>query len=199
MKKQSEKTAAAASLILGYLAIVGVGVWRATKRRRSQSEGAKDSASGASKCESRNQVKNQEEKQEEKLQSFSLETPGNAPLDQLARRGADEEREERWLEAVGGARDLTYSKPSGPPRSWTHDSPIVAEVLRHQSLESEPLQGWSIPMPERLPVPTFAPAVMALGIIVFAMGLATIWYVCVVGAIVFAIAAWRWTGELQGD
>lgn len=195
MKKQLEKTAAAVSLIVGYLAIVGVGVWRATKRSRPQSEGGKDSESGKSKAEPRNQEKDQDEK----LQRLSLTTPGNAPLDQLARRAAAEGREKQRGEAIGDEGVRTDPKPSGPPRSWTHDSAIVAEVLQHQSLQSEPLQGWSIPMPERLPVPTFAPAVMALGIIVFAMGLATIWYVCVVGAIVFAIAAWRWTGELQGD
>ncbi len=192
MKKQLEKTAAAVSLIAGYLAIVGVGVWRATKRARPQSAGGKGSGSGGSQDESQNQV-------EENLQSRSLTTPGNAPLEQLARRAAAEEREKQRGVAIGGEDGRTDHKPSGPPRSWTHESAIVAEVLQHQSLQSEPLQGWSIPMPERLPVPTFAPAVMALGIIVFAMGLATIWYVCVVGAIVFAIAAWRWTGELQGD
>jgi hypothetical protein len=31
------------------------------------------------------------------------------------------------------------------------------------------------------------------------MGLATVWYVCLVGSLVFAVAAWRWTGELQGE
>jgi hypothetical protein len=194
MKERGERSAAAVSLIFGYLAIVGVGVCKAMKAEKPPSNGAKSAGPGELRGESRN-GKNE---REEKLQSLSLGTPGDAPLDRLARRAADEEREEERVEATGGTRELTRPKPTGPPQAWTRDSPSVAEVLRHQSLESKPLEGWSIPMPERLPVPTFAPAVMALGIIIFAMGLATIWYVCVVGAIVFAIAAWRWTGELQG-
>jgi hypothetical protein len=89
--------------------------------------------------------------------------------------------------------------PQGPPQPWTHSSQKVADLLERQSLESARLPGWALPMPDRLPVPTYAPAVMALGIVVFAMGLATTWYVCLVGASVFAVAAWRWAGELQGE
>ena len=73
------------------------------------------------------------------------------------------------------------------------------EVLKRQSLDSKLLPGWHLPMPARLPVPTFAPAIMAMGIVFFVMGIVTKWYVCVVGIIVFAVATWRWVEELQGE
>ena len=73
------------------------------------------------------------------------------------------------------------------------------EVLKRQSLTSKLLPGWHLPAPEGLPVPTFAPAIMAMGIVFFVMGIVTTWYVCVAGIIVFAVATWLWVAELQGD
>ena len=130
------------------------------------------------------------------LESLSFKTPGDAALDRLARRA---EFEERVAPTPGrSGADLQIPEFGGAPQSWAHGDPNVADLLARQSFESVHLRSWSIPQPARLAVPTFAPAVMALGIIVFAMGLATIWYVCAIGALVFAVAAWRWTGELQG-
>jgi hypothetical protein len=120
----------------------------------------------------------------QEFESLSLSTPGDAPLDRLA-RFAKRERQEGYEPQKQNARPV--------------DAASMEELLQHQSLESSRLEGWSLPEPARLPVPTFAPAVMAFGIVVFAMGLATVWYVCVVGSLVFAIAAWRWVSELQGE
>jgi hypothetical protein len=117
------------------------------------------------------------------FESLSLSTSGDAPLDRLARVAADEKRKPPSL------RD-----GFSPQREES-----VEDVLQCQGLESARLPGWGEPKPDRLPVPTYAPAVMAFGIVIFAMGLATIWYVCVVGSLVFAVAAWRWVGELQGE
>jgi hypothetical protein len=118
-----------------------------------------------------------------------------------------------------GAQPLPTAKKEAEPAACVDEEPLdrvarlagrselpeplepssVGEVLEQQSLMSDQLEGWSAAAPERLPIPTYAPAIMALGVVLFAMGLATVWYVCVVGSIVFAIAAWRWTGELQGE
>ncbi len=124
-----------------------------------------------------------------------MDTPGAAPLDRLARTFNEEKREEEQ------GVDLTDRVPPFMPHSprALPTAQAVSAVLSFQSLESEHLAGWHRPNPSELPLPTYAPAVMAFGIVIFAMGLATTWYVCVAGAVVFAIAAWRWTGELQGD
>jgi hypothetical protein len=127
------------------------------------------------------------------LQDLSHGTPGAAALDRLARIAAAEEKQE----AAGADTSAEIPPFTQAPREASIDA--VTRVLEHQSLDDELLAGWSRPRPGKLPVPTFAPAIMAFGIILFAMGLATTWYVCVVGSVVFAIAAWRWVGELQGE
>ena len=111
-----------------------------------------------------------------------LAGPGETPLDHLARQAA--------AENVTDPESL---------KSQAAEPATVEEVLRNQNLESRTLEGWSEPEPRRLPMPTYAPAVMAFGIVVFALGLATIWYVCLAGAVVFAVAAWLWVGELEGE
>jgi hypothetical protein len=120
-------------------------------------------------------------------QDLTPGTPGAAPLDLLARTATEEVKET-------GESALEQDWPNaGAPKD------AIALVLAHQSLESPLIMGWSRPQPTKLPLPTYAPAIMAFGIVLFAMGLATTWYVCVVGAIVFAIAAHRWTAQLQGE
>lgn len=118
----------------------------------------------------------------QELESLSLSAPGDEPLDRLAVIAEREQQE-------GYEPRMLNTLPA--------DADSIEELLQHQSLQSSRLEGWSLPEPARLPVPTFAPAVMAFGIVVFAMGLATVWYVCVMGSLVFAVAAWRWVGELQ--
>lgn len=132
---------------------------------------------------------------EQKLESLSLDTPGDAPLDRLARRAAWEQRQENQPEHS----KLKASVSPGSVDLRVPDPDSVSHLLHTQTLESYPLEGWSVPEPQRLPIPTFAPAVMAFGIVIFAMGLATVWYVCLVGSLVFTVAAWRWVGELQGE
>lgn len=127
------------------------------------------------------------------LESLSLESVGNAPLDHLARTAAAEEGD--------GSRippEVNVQSDGAILNAQATINP-EDEVLKHQSLESPLLRGWNAPAPERLPVPTFAPAIMAMGIVVFAMGIVTTWYVGLVGVLIFAVAAWRWVGELQGE
>ncbi|MGH9511837.1 MAG: hypothetical protein ACRD2U_06835 [Terriglobales bacterium] len=117
--------------------------------------------------------------QPQRLESLSQKTPGDAPLDRLARAASNGEH--------------------GRATSFRGEQTILSgeEVLKTQALESARLPGWNLPRPANLPVPTFAPAIMAMGIVVFAMGLVTTWYVCAAGAMIFAVATWRWVGELQ--
>lgn len=197
MKKKVERIVAVSLAVLGYAAPIGLGVWRVMRRKKhpsismalvKSSESAQQDAAGV-------ETVPLPQRDEQKLESLSLSTPGDAPLDRLARRAAWEQREKHQPQHS----NLKKSEPSKSQASCKPDGESVAAQLHNQSLDSDRLEGWSSPAPERLPIPTYAPAIMAFGIIVFAMGLATIWYVCVAGCIVFAVAAWRWIGELQGE
>jgi hypothetical protein len=125
------------------------------------------------------------------LENLSETSDGDVALDHLFHIAAKEESgsEAANLQVVG-------ERPAAAQASIldTED-----EVLKRQSLTSKLLPGWHLPAPEGLPVPTFAPAIMAMGIVFFVMGIVTTWYVCVAGIIVFAVATWLWLAELQGD
>jgi hypothetical protein len=174
MTKRVEKLLARSLAVLAYALPISLAIWR-NLRNKSGAPLAKPTATESTSTSSAPR---------QALESLSLSTPGNAALDRLVRIAEREQREE-------------YEPRHRNTRPA--DAGSVEDVLQHQSLESSSLEGWSLPEPARLPIPTFAPAVMAFGIVVFAMGLATVWYVCVAGSLVFAIAAWRWVGELQGE
>jgi len=125
------------------------------------------------------------------LESLSGNPEGDAALDRLSRLAT---REESHSEAANLQVAADSPAPGLGSIRDTED-----EVLKRQSLDSELLPGWHRPTPERLPVPTFAPAIMAMGIVFFVMGIVTTWYVCVVGIIAFAVATWLWVAELQGE
>lgn len=128
------------------------------------------------------------------LPSLSKSVPGRAPLDQLARTAYAEENTVDFKSSLSAEISTTSAISAEETiRDSQHD------VLAAQSLAGARIPGWNRPTPDRLPVPTFAPATMAMGIVVFAMGIVTAWYVCVVGAMVFAVATWRWVGEMQGE
>ena len=59
--------------------------------------------------------------------------------------------------------------------------------------------GWHIPHPTRLPVPTYAPAMTAFGIVFIALGAVTVWPLSVIGAVIFVLAIAKWIGELLHD
>ncbi len=61
-------------------------------------------------------------------------------------------------------------------------------------------QGWTAPQPERVPGPTYQPAVMALGITFLLFGLISSYAFCAAGGVLFAISLYNWIGELvHGD
>ena len=204
MKEESENKIARASAIGGYLSLYALGIWRWFRGPSSAEPGtAKKEADLPDTVKLYTELAGglalPAPQSQDTLESLSLTTPGNAPLDRLARRAAFEEEKVARIQPGGGLADLHVPDPPGPKQPWTHDSAAVASMLQHQALDSEPLTGWSNPVGDRLPVPTFTPTIMAFGIVVFAMGLATTWYVCVAGSLIFALAAWRWAGELQGE
>lgn len=204
MKQENETRSAKTALAAGYAGMVLLWLWR-TLRGTPRKIGAMEESSWVNTLTRRleNVARKVEhaaehveperagkppEAPEPALPSLSLQTPGYAPLDDLARFAAAKQGNHTPPPPFGRA-----------PLAWKHDDPVVHEVLNYQGLEQRRLEGWNEPKPAKLPVPTFAPAIMAFGIIMFAMGLATIWYVCAVGSVIFAVAAWRWVGELQED
>jgi len=61
-------------------------------------------------------------------------------------------------------------------------------------------EGWSVPQPERVPKPTYQPAVMSLGITFILFGLVSSYAFCAAGGALFALSLVNWIGELvHGD
>ena len=200
MNKKVENFLADSLVVLGYTALIGLGIWRVF-RHKGAPHAFDDPAKAATRSEPAGQQKTSADQvtpsssQQQKFESLSLSTPGDAPLDRLAREAAWEEQVND-RPAQSNLKTLDLSEPDDPRTAGDNS---VDCLLREQSLSIDRLYGWSVPEPRRLPVPTYAPATMAFGIVVFAMGLATVWYVCVMGSLIFAIAAWRWVAELQGE
>lgn len=71
---------------------------------------------------------------------------------------------------------------------------------RTETDEARIREGWAVPQPERIPSPTYQPAVMSMGITFILFGLVTSHAFCAAGGILFAIALVNWIGELvHGD
>jgi hypothetical protein len=61
-------------------------------------------------------------------------------------------------------------------------------------------EGWLKPLPERVPKPTYQPAVMSLGITFILFGLVSSYAFCAAGGGLFALSLMNWIGELvHGD
>jgi len=59
--------------------------------------------------------------------------------------------------------------------------------------------GWSLPRPERIPRPTYWPAIMALAIAFMLFGVVTSWIFTGTGAVMFVLSLGKWIGELIRD
>jgi hypothetical protein len=198
MKEQHKDNLAKVAVAGSYLSLAVLAVWRGMRGKRLADKPhaahslAGSLLAGEDYLAAADDCAGDVTPTQPQLQDLSLRTPGAAELDRIARIAAAEQQQE----AIG--IDIFAEIPpfSQPPSAAIHDA--ITRVLEHQALDDKRLAGWSRPRPDTLPVPTFAPAIMAFGIVMFAMGLATTWYVCLIGSVIFAIAAWRWTGELQG-
>ncbi len=64
----------------------------------------------------------------------------------------------------------------------------------------EATDGWHQPMPEKIPSPTYWPAVLAFGITISLLGLLTAYPISFVGLMLMALGLRKWIGELvHGD
>ena len=66
---------------------------------------------------------------------------------------------------------------------------------RHEPNRIGP-DGWSTPIPEKNPPPTYAPAFVALGITFGLFGIVSSYVFSAAGVIVIAVAISKWVGEL---
>lgn len=67
------------------------------------------------------------------------------------------------------------------------------------SARTESRDGWSVPRPERIPRPTYWPAIMALAIAFMLFGVVTSWIFSGTGAVMFVLSLGKWIGELIRD
>lgn len=65
--------------------------------------------------------------------------------------------------------------------------------------ETASRENWSVPRPEKIPPPTYWPAVMALSIAFMLFGVVTSWAFTVTGAVMFVVSLGKWIGELIHD
>ncbi|MGH9504127.1 MAG: hypothetical protein ACRD20_14845 [Terriglobales bacterium] len=180
MKPEAEKPLGLGSWLLAGAVLSLWIIWRVISGK-GPSVVQKSSASATEKSPA--------EAESRSLPSLSSNQPNTLPLDRMKHS------------AEGGTLVKPESSPATPRRTVISPDNIAPseEVLRTQSLDAAPLPGWSLPVPNSLPLPTFAPAIMAMGIVFVAMGFVSKWYVGGVGAVIFAVAARRWVEELQGD
>jgi hypothetical protein len=59
------------------------------------------------------------------------------------------------------------------------------------------MDGWHKPQPEHVPRPTYAPALMAGGLMLLVWGAATAWPVSLGGLAVIAAASAKWIRDLR--
>ncbi|MGH7907410.1 MAG: cytochrome c oxidase subunit 4 [Candidatus Binataceae bacterium] len=59
-----------------------------------------------------------------------------------------------------------------------------------------PREQWARPLPEKIPPPTYWPAIMSLGIVFILFGVVTSWIFSAVGFVLFLLSLGKWVGEL---
>ncbi len=84
------------------------------------------------------------------------------------------------------------------PEAKTQLAAEGKETLERQAGSAPPDEtgDWSIPRPEILPRPTYAPAGLAFGAVFLLWGILTSYVVSIVGLIIFIISLAAWIGEI---
>lgn len=72
-------------------------------------------------------------------------------------------------------------------------------TTKQDAAEPAPLADWSIPRPETIPRPTYAPAALAFGITIFFWGFVTSPVLLGVGFLVMTAALIGWVREMRHD
>jgi hypothetical protein len=104
-------------------------------------------------------------------------------------------------------RTAKHEEKPGSEQPRSRETPESGDVIDRklekikpdQPCEAELPPGWNLARPHQLPRPTYWPAVLAGGVVVFAWGPPTSWTVSVVGAVVSVVAIRGWIGELRHE
>jgi|HubBroStandDraft_2_1064218.scaffolds.fasta_scaffold417395_2 hypothetical protein len=77
----------------------------------------------------------------------------------------------------------------------------MTETENEHPPASEPARfaGYSVPLPEVIPRPTWWPAAAALGVMLFAWGLLTSLTILLIGTALFATSLAGWIGEIRHE
>ena len=67
------------------------------------------------------------------------------------------------------------------------------------SVDASPNESWISPRPQRVPAPTYAPAVIALAIVCLLWGLVTTYLISLLGLVLLGIGLTDWIGGLRNE
>ena len=73
------------------------------------------------------------------------------------------------------------------------------ETNRALQANNKDMTGWSKPLPEKLPRPTFWPATISLAVTLLFFGVVTHWIISLFGLGLFLLAAGGWFEDLRND
>lgn len=74
----------------------------------------------------------------------------------------------------------------------------MAERQKLTPDQAEP-ETWAAPRPEKIPRPTYWPAIMSLGIAFVLFGVVTSWAFSAAGLVMFVLSLAKWIAELVHD
>jgi hypothetical protein len=72
----------------------------------------------------------------------------------------------------------------------------MSEHELNGTAESKTADGWTAPVPQEIPPPSYSPAMLAMGITLALWGIVTAWPVWTVGLALTLLSLRRWLGEL---
>jgi len=75
---------------------------------------------------------------------------------------------------------------------------LQTEGHKHEAPTNLP-PGWTLPNPDEIPLPTYWPVVLGVGIVLMAFGVVTTFLVSLIGLILFLIALFGWLGDIQNE
>lgn len=58
---------------------------------------------------------------------------------------------------------------------------------------------WHKPLPEKIPEPTYWPALLAFGVVLIFWGLVSTWLISLAGAIISGVSLAGWIGEMMHE
>lgn len=98
------------------------------------------------------------------------------------------------LNQTPGGHELAVTPIASPP--VPQGLPAPHPRFEDPQLLTEHTPGWHTPPHAVLAVPTWAPAMVAFGLVFLALGVVTRWPLSVIGAIIFVLAITKWMREL---